>query len=439
MQAHRLRRWVGLFCALAVLGADLTPTARHALRLPERVEMAVGQAQDIVLDLPGRLAVSAAAGTSGLELDGAPATAGWRMLPGRSLRLVPSRPGLYTLRLRLFGFLPWRAVRVRAVPVPELVPGGQTVGIVLRAKGPLVVGLAALQTAAGLVPSPAGRAGVHVGDSLVSIDGHAVRSDADISAAVAAAGIAGTTIDLQVLRRGRAMTMVIRPLFDPSLGRYLLGARVRDGATGIGTLTFMEQGGGYGALGHAVVDPGLGTPVLLGEGQLLPSVISGMQPSRDGRPGEKVGLLVGGLPPLGVVTTNGALGVFGVLTRSVMPGPVPSAVPVALPDQIHPGRAELLTVVSGHEIGAFQMRITAVLPQRQPSSKGLVLRITDPRLLAATGGIVQGMSGSPILQDGRLVGAVTHVFIDDPSRGYGVLAQWMAEAAGFGEPRTPAI
>lgn len=235
------------------------------------------------------------------------------------------------------------------------------------------------------------------------------------------------------------MTLPVRPLYVPSLGRYVLGARVRDGATGIGTLTFAGAAGIFGALGHPVVDPALGTPVLLGDGELLPSVISGMQPSRDGRPGEKVGLLIGGAPPLGGVTANLALGVFGVLSRGVPPGPVQTAVPVALPDQVHPGPAEVLTVVSGREVQAFQVRITAVLPQRQPSAKGLVLRITDRRLLGATGGIVQGMSGSPILQDGRLVGAVTHVFVDDPSRGYGVLAQWMADVAGLGDAEAPAV
>lgn len=438
MNGQRLARWMGALCAACIVAANLTPAARHALRLPASVEVAVGQAQNIVLDLPGRVAVRADAQTRGLLVDGAPAAARWRAMPGGALSLQPDRAGVYTLWLRLFGILPWRTLRVEAVPVADVVPGGQTVGIMIQARGPLVVGLVPLRDSRGTVPSPAARAGLRVGDYLLDMDGHRVRTEADVRAAVDAAGRAGVPLRATVERRGRTLAVDVSPVYTPAFGRYLIGARVRDTATGIGTLTFSARSGAYGALGHPVVDPTLGTPVLLGSGRLLPSIISGMQPSRDGRPGEKVGLLVGGVPPLGSVTANRALGVFGTLSRALPPGPETGALPVALPDQVHPGPAQLLTVLSGRQVQTFQMRITAVLPQRQPSAKGLVLRITDPRLLRATGGIVQGMSGSPILQDGRLVGAVTHVFVDDPSRGYGVYAEWMAQAAGLSaDDRTP--
>jgi stage IV sporulation protein B len=442
-----LRRLCGLVLAAAILGADLTPAGRHALRLPARVAVAVGQVQDVALDLPGRVAVRAprGSGSAGLWVDGAPLAATWRLLPGTSLRLLPLRPGLYTMELRLFGVLPWRAVQVRAVAVPEVVPGGQAVGIVVQARGPLVVALPPLPGARGLVPSPAARAGVHVGDYLLAVGGRAVQDAADVAAALraalpAAAGrttAAAAAVDVQVLRAGRTLTLRVVPVWSPALGRYLLGARVRDGASGIGTLTFRAATGDYGALGHPVTDPTLGTPIVLGSGQLLPTLIAGTERSREGRPGEKLGWVVGSTPALGTVTANLPLGVFGRLTGTLPPGPVAAPLPVALPDQVHPGPAVLLTVLRGREVQAFAVRIVAVLPQRRPSAKGLVVRVTDPRLLHATGGIVQGMSGSPIVQDGRLVGALTHVFVDDPSRGYGVLAEWMAEAAGLGD-RAPA-
>ena len=424
----RWGRWAGALLATAILAADVTPAARHALPLPARVTVAADQTQLIRLDLPGRLGVRALGPAGHLLVDGAPTGPTWRSLPGAALELQPGQPGLYRLGLRLFGVLPWRSLQVQAVPVPEVAPGGQSVGIVLQALGPLVVRQVDVPGPDGPRTSPAAAAGMRVGDYVLAVDGAPVHTALAVQDAVQASR--GAPVRLSLLRGGHPLAISVRPAWDAATGTYLLGAWVRDEASGIGTLTFSSsERAVWGALGHPVTDPTTGHAVALRSGWLLRSVIAGLEPSRDGHPGEKEGVLVGGQAPLGAVTANTAVGVFGRFT----PGPPPRAgtLPIALQDQVHVGAARMLTVLHGAVVGSFAVRITAVLPQRRASSKGLVLTVTDPRLLRETGGIVQGMSGSPLLQDGRLIGAVTHVLVDDPSRGYGVLAEWMAAQAGL--------
>jgi len=430
------RRALGALAAALILAADVSPAGRYLLRVPASVTVAVGQPQSIVLDAPGRMGVRAPGAGPQLRLDGRPASDAWRLVPGAALHLLPTAPGTYTLQLRLFGVLPWRGLRVQAVPVPDLVPGGQAIGVVVHSRGPLVVGLRAVPAPGGPAPSPAAAAGIRPGDILLRVAGRPAATPEDVTAALGSVPDGGT-VPVEVLRNGHTLQLRVRPIRASPSASPLIGAWVRDVTGGIGTLTFTAPSGTsgtFGALGHPVVDPTTGTAVVLGSGSLVPSLIAGLEKSRDGHPGEKIGVLVGGDPVLGTVTENTAFGVFGRLDRAPAPGPLAQPLPVALADQVRTGPVEILTVIDGRLVGTYAARITAVLPQRRATTRGFVLTVTDPRLLAATGGIVQGMSGSPVIQDGRLVGAVTHVFVDDPSRGYGVLAVWMAETAGLTAP-----
>jgi stage IV sporulation protein B len=431
------RRLGGLFLAAAILALDASPPGRHLLRLPPAVVVPAGQPELLRLDVPGGVAVRVAGPEGGMRLDGSPAAAGaWRRVSGRALLLYAERPGSFVLGLRLFGLLPWRALRVEAVPVPEVLPGGQSIGVVLQGIGPLIVRLGGVPGPDGMQPSPAGRAGLGVGTYLLAVGGVPAASAAAVQAAVQSG--AGRPLPVTaLLPSGRRVSVLVHPVLDAASGRYALGAWVRDQGSGIGTLTFASGPAGiWGALGHPVVDPTTGRALLPRAGWLLQSVISGLAPGRDGHPGEKEGSLVGGQAPLGTVAANSDVGVFGRLTAP-LPAGAPGPLPVALEDQVHPGPARMWTVLHGERIRSFAVRIVAVLPQRREEGRGLVLQVTDPALLAESGGIVQGMSGSPIVQDGRLVGAVTHVLVDDPARGYGVLAIWMAERAGL-TPAPPA-
>ncbi|MDI3299457.1 MAG: SpoIVB peptidase [Bacillota bacterium] len=337
-------------------------------------------------------------------------------------RIDPGVPGRYTARLPL---LPWfqaasRPVTVHVMPPLEVVPGGESVGVMLRAKGAVV------QSLASFPDSPARAAGIRPGDVILAAGGRRLEGIGDLVRAVEGAGKAGRPLPLEIQRGPAVLTLEARPAkLD---GQYRLGVWVRDSAAGVGTVTFYDPATGtVAALGHRVSDE-RGDPYPMRDGKFVTALVSGIQPSRQGEPGEKMGVFLDVQHPLAAIEANTAYGVFGRLAGRP---PAKPAVPVAWEDQVHPGPAEMLTVVQGLRPEAFRVEIERVIHSDQPSARSFVLRVTDPRLLQATGGIVQGMSGSPVLQDGRLVGAVTHVFVRDPTRGYGVFAQWMLEQGGL--------
>lgn len=205
----------------------------------------------------------------------------------------------------------------------------------------------------------------------------------------------------------------------------MLGLYVEDPAAGVGTLTFYDRTSGtFAALGHRITELGGQRRVWLEGGKIVAARISGIEQGQRGSPGEKIGTFSGPDDIIGTIASNTRFGLFGKLETDLPEG---EEVPVALAHQVHTGPARILTVVQGSTVQEFSVEIVRVYRQLRPHDKGLVIKVTDPQLLSLTGGIVQGMSGSPIIQDGRLVGAVTHVFVNDPTRGYGVLAEWMLE------------
>ena len=243
-----LRRILAMAGAIAILVGDLTPAARHALRVPAQVQVAVGQDQALVLDLPGRLAVRAS--QPGLTLDGAPVSGAWRQVSAGRLLLRPQSVGIVSLHLRLFGLVPWRSVQVDAIPAPVVTAGGESVAVAIRSRAPLVVGVGGAEFPGGAA-SPAARAGIRRGDYILAANGAPVTTPSSLAQAVEAAGAAGLPLQLVLLRAGRERQATVHP--ERAGGRFLIGAWVRDNATGIGTLTFQGEGR-FAALGHPVVD-----------------------------------------------------------------------------------------------------------------------------------------------------------------------------------------
>jgi len=309
--------------------------------------------------------------------------------------------------------------------------GGISLGIKLQDEGLLVVGVKKISTDDGHLVSPGEEARIHVGDRILTVDSVALDHAERLGELVDRAGNERRPLTLLVRSGEKTRTVQIQPILDPEDNRYKLGLYVRDGASGIGTLTFFDPvSKRFAALGHVILDQDTREPIVPRGGSVAPSTVVSVERGEEGKPGAIRAIFSDG-EKIGSVDQNTDFGVFGFLER--IPEGITDAplVPVAHVGEIVEGTAEILTVVQGQVVERFQIEIESVDRERRPTTKGIVFRVTDSRLIERTGGIVQGMSGSPILQNGKLVGAVTHVFVGDPRKGYAVAAEWMLEKGGF--------
>ncbi|ADU26285.1 SpoIVB peptidase [Ethanoligenens harbinense] len=336
---------------------------------------------------------------------------------GRTLRAGAT----YTADVRLLGLFQVKNVRVQVVPARSVVPDGEPFGIKLYTEGVMVVGITDVDTAAGK-QSPAAEAGIRKGDILVAINGQTVNSNTEVGERFA--GSAGEVCTLSMRRGGMAFQTRLRPRQSVTDGVFKAGLWVRDSTAGIGTVTYFDpQNGVYAGLGHPVCDADTGKVLPLLEGEAVNSTITGVDKGTKGKTGELIGTLADA--HLGSLLINGSTGVYGVLTQPR----AGKSYPVATRQQVHVGKATMLVTTDEAGPRAYAVCIEQVRYGSGSGEHNMVVRVTDPALISRTGGIVQGMSGSPLLQDGMFIGAVTHVFVNDPEKGYAIFAENMLQTA----------
>jgi stage IV sporulation protein B len=346
--------------------------------------------------------------------------------------------GTRKYQVSLFGFLPVSELVVDVVPLVRVIPGGQSIGVLLTTHGLRVRDVVPVMGLDGREYSPARDAGIQPGDIIVSIDGQDIHRPEQVSYLVNAAAEHKAELTVVIRRNQRIMTRKVRPvrsqridLYGQGGEMYLLGILLEDPAAGVGTLSFYDpQTGRYGALGHPITDVS-GREMRIDGGSIVEASIDSIRLGSRGSPGEKLGFFHGEQDLLGTIDYNSRFGIFGTLAALPENPHFPEPIPVAFSHQVREGPAEIYTVITGSRVERFAVEVVKVMNQNRPSDKGLVIQVKDPRLLQMTGGIVQGMSGSPIVQDGMLIGAVTHVFVNDPTRGYGSFAEWMIYEAGL--------
>ena len=307
---------------------------------------------------------------------------------------------------------------IQAASARMLVPVGHTVGIKLFARGVMVVKL----TDGG---TPARTCGLQTGDVIVKCGGVSVTSTEQFQSLLQENGEAAT--DLQVRREGESVTLSVSPEQNDQ-GAYCIGAWIRDSMAGIGTMTYYDpDSGSFGALGHGITDTDTALLMPFASGSILPSTVKAVKKGAVGDAGELRGDfdLTGDLGDLSANTENG---IFGTLDPGEFTERLGDPLPVASAAEVHAGPATILSNVEGDDVEEYDIEILQVV-ENSADGRDLVISVTDPELLSATGGIVQGMSGSPILQDGKFAGAVTHVLLNDPSKGYGILMETMLDAA----------
>lgn len=385
----------------AGLMLSFTPRARQIAALPDEIRLPAGQVC-----------------TFGAISDCIAASAPAKVRSGTQ--------GESSLILDMLG-LPVRKIKLRITSPRVVIPGGHSIGVALRTKGVLVVGVSDIASDEGMV-CPARSAELRSGESIAAIDGIPVNSVNEFTKLLAAA--AGRSIELTILGAGKTRNVRVTPVLDPHDGVYRLGAWVRDSTAGVGTLSFYDPvSERYGALGHAICDVDTGGILSVSDGEILSSEIVAIRGGEKGAPGELRGAFIEKALRLGAISENLPCGIYGSMYHGITNALYPDGITVSNRTLVHTGPAKLLTTLDSGGIHAYDCRITRVFRQTSPSNRSMIIKITDPELIKRTGGIVQGMSGSPLIQDDMLIGAVTHVFVNDPTQGYGIYIDWMLDAA----------
>ena len=339
--------------------------------------------------------------------------------------------GEYRLQFSLGGIIPVKSVELKVVEPVYVIPCGQSIGILLQTDGVTVVGHSPVLDEQGRALYPAKEAGLIMGDFITDINGTPITNDYQVAEIINELGKAGEIIKIKYTRNRQVMECQLEAAYCADTRSFRIGLYIRDNTAGVGTLTFYDPvSGKYGALGHMISDLDNKGAAGDNKGSIVRANIQGIKSGTVGAPGEKMGVFVNS-DWKGTIEKNSAFGIFGQMEQEPQAGHFTEAIPVALANEIKTGPAEIYTVISGEQVEKYKINIVKVLYNYRSSGKGLVIEITDERLLEQTGGIVQGMSGSPIVQNGKLIGAVTHVFINNPQKGYGCLAEWMIEEAGL--------
>ena len=317
-------------------------------------------------------------------------------------------------------------IEVYILPQKNVTPGGMCIGVSLFTNGVIVAGNSDISCQDGKKVNPAMQAGLFDGDIITKVNGQQLLNARQLGQLVEESK--DKPIKLSVLRNNKSVEVNITPAYDVYEKKYRLGLWLRDSTAGIGTITYADnENKKYAALGHAITDPDTGTILPVGTGEIVECTINDIVKGKKGIPGELKGSFRLNSPAYGSISANTEFGLYGDTYSDIINELYPQGVQVASRNSVKEGKATILTTVDGQGIQEYEINIIKANKQDVRASKSMIIEVTDQRLLEKTGGIVQGMSGSPILQNGKLIGAVTHVLISDPQKGYALYIDWMQE------------
>ncbi len=412
------RKLIGGILLVSLIAICFMKPVQEYLHIPNHITLFEGQKLDMSKAVSVSASLSSDNSIVALSQD------------DKSVSLQAKEQGKNEMFLELAGF-PVKKVDVNVLKDFKVIPGGQSIGVKLNTIGVLVVGHHQVTTEEGKV-SPGETAGIQVGDIITEINGQKIEKMTDVAPFVQEAGQNEKPLKIRLSRESGKVETELMPQKEKGEENYKLGLYIRDSAAGIGTMTFYHpESRKYGALGHVISDMDTKKPIVVDDGQIVKSTVTSIEKGSNGNPGEKLARFSSDKEVIGNIKRNSPYGIFGELSRDIRNGVMDEPLPIALSHQVKEGPAQILTVVEDDEVKLFDIEIVSTIPQKFPATKGMVIKVTDPELLGKTGGIVQGMSGSPIIQDGKLIGAVTHVFVNDPTSGYGVHLEWMLNEAGI--------
>lgn len=343
---------------------------------------------------------------------------------GISSEASTENTGNYTCQVKLFNFIPIKTVSVSVMPKYYVVPSGQAIGVRIYTDGVLVIGTGEVSSENGMKYYPARDAGIKPGDRIMAVNGEKVIGSEMLSKKISENNGDAT---LSIIRGQSEIELKIKAIYSSESGCCKAGIWVRDSTAGIGTMTFYDpENSCFAALGHGICDSDTKDILTISRGNISLCGIKNVFKGKNGVPGELCGNFSDEV--IGKITKNCSDGIYGTLSHSI---PYSEKIAVASRFQVNEGDAEILCDVDGNGPKAYKIKIVKTSKICRESNKDMVIKITDPELKEKTGGIVQGMSGSPIIQNNMLVGAVTHVFVNDPTKGYGIFIENMLDEANI--------
>ncbi len=418
---RKIRNVAGIILAILLLTVCFNPQVQALLSLPDHQQMVVGESSYITVKLPAWLENSLVMQVINpsrsvfAPQEELPVTIN-RDISG--YQIVALKPGKANVQLRLLGYIPLKSIAIETLPPRRVVVGGHSVGVMLQSRGIMVVGFAPVMTDTGEKLYPARDSGVEIGDLIMKADEKSVTSENDLAQIIDSQE--DNNVTLTIKRQKRYVSLPVKTVPCRETGRKRVGLYVRDGIMGVGTLSFWDpESHIFAALGHIIIDADTRQGVDVLQGKIVSASVQTVKPGKPGQPGEKIGVFNSAGPIEGKIEKNSYSGLFGKTTCEITNPLLNYPLEVGYAHQVKEGKAKIYTVIHSDDIESFDVYIEKVYPARK-NGKGMVIRVTDPRLLSVSGGIVQGMSGSPIVQNSRIVGAVTHVFLNDPQRGYGI-------------------
>ena len=339
----------------------------------------------------------------------------------KSVTIKANQIDQYKLQLKLFGMIPLKEVDVEVIQNVMLKPAGIPIGIYVQTKGVLVVGVGEFEGEDGQKYNP-GKYIFQTGDYILEINDEEVTTKRELIDKIS--HCEGQEMVFKIQRGDVVITVKAQPELNQN-GEYKMGIWVRDNAQGVGTMTYIDEQGCFGALGHGINDIDTSTLMTLSKGILYHTQIIGITRGTTGSPGELTGFIeYDDNNIMGEITANTMKGIFGICSPEIAASASYDYMPIGLKQEIQKGPAQIICSLGG-EIQTYQVEIIDINLEHDNVNRGIVIEITDQELLSITGGIVQGMSGSPIIQNGKLAGAVTHVLVNDSTKGYGIFIEEM--------------
>lgn len=418
---HNKKKLIIFILTVSITMVILSPFILSAIFLPKEIHLIEGEEHLFKFNLPVEANIIDE-GEVVLNINNNPVSENIHIDLSKSFTVLSKNKGAVDVELKLFGMIPLKTVKVDVISDMQVVPCGNTIGVKINTDGIMVLGTGYVNSEDGNSYEPS-KGIIKSGDLILQANNVKLENKEQLIEQIEKSN--GNSINLEIKRDNEVVQASINPIKSIDDKLYKAGIWVRDSTQGIGTITYYNPNSGkFGALGHGILDVDTSKLMSVKDGQITDSKITSVKKGKKGEPGELIGSILSE-NIFGNIKTNTPYGIYGTMSNKINKNFPSETMTIGLQQEVHEGKAVIRSNILGGEIKEYEIDIQSVNKFSNDDSKGMIIKIVDPILLENTNGIVQGMSGSPIIQDGKLIGAVTHVFVQDPTKGYGIFIENM--------------